>query len=118
MRRLLFAFAITLSACCWGQSMKDIVRTMPDSITPLLTLNNRLDLVDYLEANMKAEVKNKLGGMTELVELTDTTARFRMTESSELLLRLIDDGEKKSLEVTRIYHAGKTEATKVEIIRL
>ena len=62
-----------------AQNMKDIVRTMPDSIIPLLSLNNRLDFVDYIDSKMKAEVTNQLGGKSEMTTLTDDFAHIRVS---------------------------------------
>ena len=49
------------------QKMRDVISTMPDSLAPYLTENNRLDMIDFKEANMKAEVHNAFEGKTELM---------------------------------------------------
>lgn len=72
-----------------AQKLEDYYRAMPDSICPLLTQNNRLDLCDYLAANMKAEVRNRLGGTTEMTKLTPTYAHVRLTASTEVEYELI-----------------------------
>lgn len=76
-----------------AQTMKDLISSMPDSITPLLTKNNRLNLIDYLEAGQKAVEKNRLGGDSELTHLTDTRAVFKMTASSSMDIKLLKDPE-------------------------
>ena len=37
---------------------------MPDTILPLLTPGNMLDFPDFLDSGMKAELSNKLGGIS------------------------------------------------------
>ena len=45
--------------------------TMPDSVMPLLTNNNRLDFIDFLDSNMDAVVINRLDGRSQMKVLTD-----------------------------------------------
>lgn len=75
-----------------AQTMADVLRTMPDSILPLLTQNDRLDLVDEWQGGVKAEVKNRLGGMVQLTELTTSSARLQMSSVSYVVLELRDEG--------------------------
>ena len=68
----IFAFAqqrLTASA---------VFRTMPDSLLPVLSHNNRLDMVDFMEAGMRAEVTNLLEGSSEMTTLTDDSLSIRM----------------------------------------
>ena len=65
MRRVIVAALLALSASQMsGQRLeiRDVFKQMPDSLMPYLSQNNRLDFIDFLDANMKAEVKNRLGG--------------------------------------------------------
>ena len=66
-----------------AQDMKisDIFREMPDSLMPYLTENNRLDFLDFLDSNMKAEAKNRFGGNSEMTVLADDSLSIRMSES-------------------------------------
>lgn len=72
------------------QKMCDVISTMPDSLIPYLSENNRLDMIDFKEANMKAEVHNALEGKTELMVLTDSYASITLNEAHRLQLRLLD----------------------------
>ena len=64
MKRYLIA---ALCALAVGQvsaqdlKMRDVFKQIPDSLVPYLSQNNRLDFIDFLDSNMKAEVRNKLG---------------------------------------------------------
>ena len=56
MKRLLFSFLLLLSAA-WASAQTDINNVfvyMPDSLLPLLTRNDRLDLLDYHTAGYRA----------------------------------------------------------------
>lgn len=72
-----------------AQTMKDIITTMPDSITPLLTTNNKLDFIDYIGAGQKAVEKNKLGRDTEMTKLTDTHAFIQMSSQTSMDIKLL-----------------------------
>lgn len=90
---LLLLVAFTLSAS--AQTLREAIKEMPDEVLPLLTKNDRLDFIDYLASNAKAEVKNKLGTTSEMTALTDDYAHIRMTEVSELSLKLLPRGDAK-----------------------
>ncbi len=91
MRKWLLA---TMLALITGQvsaqdmHIRDVFRQMPDSIMPYLSQNNRLDFIDFLDSDMKAEVKNELGGTSEMTTLADDSLSIRMNESlrTDLLL--------------------------------
>ena len=71
----------------------DVLRTlfaeMPDTIIPYLTRNNRLDLMDFMDSNMKAEVTNAFGGKTQMTVLTSDTISIQLTEASKIDLYLM-----------------------------
>lgn len=79
------ASSVSLTA----QNMSDIIKDMPDSIMPLLTKNDRLDFIDYLASNMKAEVTNRLGGKSEMTTISNNYAHIRMTGNSEISFKLL-----------------------------
>ena len=54
---IVFAFSVTLSA--QEVKMRDVFAQAPDIIFPLLTKNNKLDCIDFIENKMRARVKNK-----------------------------------------------------------
>lgn len=77
----------TLSA--FAQDMKSVFVSMPDSVAPLLTKVNKEDCVDFLAYDMKAEVKNRFGGMTELKVLTDDYLFLQITKNSSMEMKLL-----------------------------
>ena len=85
-------FIIGMLLCVFSlhaQDMKTLFIAMPDSIAPLLTKVNREDCVDFLASNMKAEVKNRFGKVSELKKLTDDYLFLQTTGSSCMELKLL-----------------------------
>jgi hypothetical protein len=73
--------------------MRDVFAQMPDSIFPLLTLNNRLDCIDFIENNMEARVKNRLEEQVTLESLTDDYMRLRTSDNSYTEIKLVPQAE-------------------------
>lgn len=90
MRKILLIFAsffCTLSVV--AQDMKTVFLSMPDFITPLLTKVNKEDCIDFLASDMKAEVKNRFGNVSEMKKLTDDYVLIQMTSQSTLEMKLL-----------------------------
>ena len=82
-----FSFLIpNLSA----QTLKDVFKQMPDSLMPYLSANNRLDFIDFMDSNMKAEVTNQTGGTSEMTALTDDSLSIRMSDALRVDMLLFD----------------------------
>ena len=62
---------------------------MPDSMCLLLTKNNRADFADFLESNMRAQVKNKFENMSEMKTLTKDYLLLETTSASTLQMKLL-----------------------------
>ena len=77
-------------SCLLTPSIKDVFKQMPDSLMPYLTQNNRLDFIDFMESNMKAEVSNLTGGTSEMTALTDDSLSIRMSEALRVDMLLLD----------------------------
>ena len=71
-------------------------RHIPDDVLPTLSENNRLDMLDFMESKMKAEVTNRLGGKSEMTVLTDTTLSIRMSEALKVDMLLLESGSSAS----------------------
>ena len=93
------------STYCFSQQirMRDIFAQMPDSIFPLLTLNNRLDCIDFIENNMVARVKNKLDEQVVLESLTDDYLRLRTSENSYTEIKFVAEAEDTIICFNRTY---------------
>ena len=68
-------FLVVLSSCAQVR-MRDVFAQLPDSVLPLLTKNNRLDCIDFIENNMEARVKNRFNDHVVLEALTDEEIEY------------------------------------------
>lgn len=62
---------------------------MPDSVMPLLTKNNRLDFVDFLDCGMEAVVTNRMDGKSQLMTLTEDYLLMSYTGASDVEMKLL-----------------------------
>ena len=83
------AICLMLTTKAYSQNMADIIRQMPDSIIPVLTKNNRLDFIDYMNSDMKAEVLNRFNQKSEMTTLTPDFAKIRTTGNSDIAIKLL-----------------------------
>jgi len=72
-----------------AQEAKALFDSIPESILPLLSSVNRADFIDFLESNMKAEVKNKFDGTSEMTDLTDSYIRIKLTERTTWEMKVL-----------------------------
>ena len=86
---MLFA-SITGQVSAQELKMRDVFRQMPDSLMPYLTQNNRLDFIDFIDSDMKAEVTNMMGGVSEMTALTDDSLSIRMSDALRVDMLLLD----------------------------
>jgi len=70
-------------------SIREVFGNVPDSIFPTLTKNNRLDMMDFIEAKMRAEVVNLLTGTSEMLSLSKDSLTIRMSEAQTLTMYLL-----------------------------
>ena len=87
-------FALIMSqASAQELKMRDVFKQMPDSLMPYLTQNDRLDFIDFIDSDMKAEVANRLSGNSELTALTDDSLSIRMSDALrvDMLLMTLDE---------------------------
>jgi len=95
--------------------MSQMIKTMPEKVAPYLSENNRLDLIDFVNSNMKAEVRNQLDGKTELTKLTDREATLKLSEAVSMDFRLLDlsqpvDSAQQILCMIKTYRSGDGES--------
>ncbi len=92
MRQLFFMLSLWLAAIStFAQqvTVRDVFKLMPDSIVPYLTENNRLDLLDFIDSKMTAEVTNSLGGKSVMTKLSERHLSLRLSEASTMDLLLL-----------------------------
>lgn len=91
MRKILLFIACVLGISASAQSvrMKDVFAAMPDSLMPMVTTNNRLDCIDFIENNMEAKVQNRVEEYVELKMLTEDYLLFQLSEVSHVEMKLL-----------------------------
>lgn len=77
--------------------MRDVFAAMPDSVLPLVSKNNRLDCIDFIENKMEAKVRNLLDEYVTLEALTADYARFRTSASALMELKLLPTSDTTSV---------------------
>ena len=85
---LLATLLVALAAHAQRPVMADLFRQMPDSLLPYLTANNRLDMVDFMEAGMKSEVTNMLDGKSQMTQLSADSLTLKLNAVLTVSMRL------------------------------
>lgn len=99
-------------------TMAQLFRQMPDSLLPSLSANTRLDMVDFMEAGMRAEVKNLLEGDSEMTLLTADSLSIRMSSVLQIDMELLSveepvDSSCQVIRVVRTYRINENQAASV-----
>lgn len=97
MMRRMFCMAVFLLSImivsAARRPIKEWLVSMPDSVLPLLTKNNRLDFIDFWDCGMDAVVTNRLEGKSRLDTLTDSFLSLGYTASTDVMMRLLPIGD-------------------------
>ena len=86
---LLFVWIKVFAQPAASPLAKDVLKSMPDEVIPILTHNNILDMIDFLNASCKAEVTNRMNGKSEMTVLTDHYAYIQVTPSNTTEIKLL-----------------------------
>lgn len=121
MKRLIpLILVLTFSLGVYAQQepkMALVFKEMPDSLFPYLTHNSRLDMLDFMEANMKAEVTNVLDGKSEMTYLSSDSLCMRLSDVLTMEMKLLTDngksGDKHSVQIVRTYVINKNQSERV-----
>ena len=84
-----------MAVLCHAQkkTVSDMFRVMPDSLLPVLSENNRLDMIDFMASGMKAAVTNRIGGESEMTALTDSSLTLHLSEALTVDMALVNTTE-------------------------
>ena len=74
-----------------GADIRKLFLSMPDSIMPMLTANDRLDFLDFMDSGMKAKVSNRLGGESVMTDLSGTSLTVRTSQSSSTCIAVYEN---------------------------
>lgn len=102
MKQLFFFIGLLCSMAVQAQDMKALFIALPDSLSPLLTKVNREDFGDFLDSNMKAEVKNRFGKPSEMRALTADYLDLRLSEACRVEMKLLPVND--SVKVICVVH--------------
>ncbi len=122
MKRFLFA-ALLMAAPLWCSSQEipsisHVFKEMPDSLMPYLSKNNRLDMIDFMEAKMKAVVNNLLDGKTVMTSLTADSLSIDMNGTLHIDMKIVpavtpSDSCLYNIQVHRIYTLNENQTESV-----
>lgn len=107
MKKLVLLFVLCLQLPVMAQEsdleVRQVFKQMPDSLTPYLSQNNRLDLIDFMDAKMRAVVTNLLGGDTEMTYLSKDSLHIKMSEAYSISIKLEKADTNVVVRLERIY---------------
>ena len=70
-------------------SIREVFKQMPTSLLPTLSENNRLDMIDFIDSKLKAEVDNIFGGKSEMTALSDDSISIRVSDALRITILLL-----------------------------
>lgn len=113
MKKSLFFLIFLLSLQgAFAQRMRDVFASMPDSVLEVMTKNNRLDCIDFIENNMEARVRNRFDGFSELKTLTEDYLNLNLTSSCLVEMKLLPVADSISyICVVKTYSGPVREST-------
>ena len=106
---ILITFHLLLITSAYAQMVREVFKAMPDSLMPYLTTNNRLDLMDFMDAKMKAAVTNLLEGQTEMTFLSDDSLCVRMSDALTIEMKTQKVDTVTVAILKRVYHTREGE---------
>lgn len=93
MKRLFAIYLMAIAAMAAVNAdtltVRNLFKDVPDGVFPYLSRNNRLDFIDFIDSNMKAEVTNELGGKSIMTTLADDSLTIQMNEACSVDLLLL-----------------------------
>lgn len=115
---MLLTLFMTLGSYAQEKTMSELFKAMPDSLLPYLTTNNRLDMLDFMEAKMKAEVTNLLEGKSEVTALTYDSLSILMNGVLNIDMKVVRVAEPvdSSTQVIRVVRTYKLNENQTERI--
>ena len=90
MKRFLpLVITLALGQALQAQKMRDVFAAMPDSVLGIMTKNNRLDCIDFIENDMEAKVRNRFDGFSVLKALTVDYLDLQLTPNCRVEMKLL-----------------------------
>ncbi len=95
MKKTLFMIAFLVAVIAEAQTARMVEQfaTMPDTVLPLLSSNNRRDMVDFLSNGMEARVRNLLNEESTLRIVTETYLLLEMSCCSRVEMKMLQTAD-------------------------
>lgn len=96
MKKLLFIALVSFFAnISQAKDIREIWLSMPDSVITYLNKNKRIEMVDYIDMKVRADVKNALEGTSLMDTLTHDFLQVTLNEACTLQMRTLpsEDGD-------------------------
>lgn len=87
---LLFLIAAAHASTNAQVLMRDMLAKMPVELMPQLTLNNRLDMIDFAEAKMESRITDKFDTSVTLDTLSAAYLHMTTSSRSEVSMLMLD----------------------------
>ena len=98
MKKLLFIALVTFFAnISQAKDIREIWLSMPDSVITYLNKNKRIEMVDYIDMKVRADVKNALEGTSVMDTLTHDFLQVTLNEACTLQMRTLPSEEGDTL---------------------
>ena len=94
MKRVTIAFIAFMTLFCGviqAQDLRTLFIEMPDTLQPLLTNNDRRDMIDFWDARMSTPVVNRLDGKSRIIELTNDFLSVELSRSSSMQIKMLNN---------------------------
>lgn len=88
MKKILLFVLLMLPVAAFCQSVSVYFEIIPESHLLQIESNRRKDLIDMKKAGQKAMVPNRLGGNSELTDLTDDYLKIQTSENATFEMKL------------------------------
>ena len=116
MKRFLpLVITLALGQALQAQKMRDVFAAMPDSVLGIMTNNNRLDCIDFIENTMAAKVHNRFDGDTELKALTVDYLELQLTKNCRVEMKLLPSEDTLYYICVARTYSGPMAETKVAL---
>lgn len=73
----------------WARSATEVFVNAPDTIVPLFTKTQRMDMADYFTYSLPTQVTNRLGGSSRIVEANPAAIMVQVGPASQLQLAVL-----------------------------
>ncbi len=120
MKRFLPLVIMALASCqaIQARKMRDVFASLPDSVLGIMTENNRLDCIDFIENGMEAKVRNRFDGFSVLKTLTADYLDLQLTANCRVEMKLLPCNDSSDYVCVARTYSGPIPETKLSLYTL